>query len=87
MKIVYYSVEWVGSVDQKTPNAIIFNTKRLTKAMRHFHDEVKYQQNIDRPRTEEVSLILVMNEVTTKGIKRSFLMLASNPNYWIIELI
>ena len=87
MKIVYYSVEWVGSVDQKTPNKIIFNTKRLTKAIRYFRDEIKNQQNIDRPRTEEVSLILVMNEVTTKSIKRSFLMLASNPNYWIIELL
>lgn len=86
MKITYYSVEWVERIDKKTPNAIIFNTKSLTKAVRQFRDEIKKQQNIHRPKTEEVSLILVMNEITTKGIKRSFLMSASNPNYWIIEL-
>lgn len=86
MKITYYSVEWVGNVDQKTSDAIIFNTKSLTKALKRFRDEVKNQQTIQRPKTEDVSLVLVMNEVTTKGIKRSFLMSSLNQNYWIIEL-
>lgn len=86
MKITYYSVEWVESVDQKTPNTIIFNTKSLTKALKQFRNEVKNQQTIHRPKTEDVSLILVMNEITTKWIKRSFLMSSLNQNYWIIEL-
>lgn len=85
MKIVYYSVE-CGILNQKSPDEIIINTENLTKALKHFRDEVKNQQSLQSPKTKDVVVTLIMNEIKEKSIKRSILMCASNIHYWVIEI-
>ena len=86
MKIVYYSVEWEIK-NHRSPDEVIFNTKNLTKALQCFRDIATEQRNMNRPKSDEVAVTLMMNEITSKNTKRTLLMSAANPHYWVIEVM
>ena len=86
MKIVYYSVEWEIK-NHRSPDEVIFNTKNLTKALQYFRDIAAEQRNMNRPKSDEVAVTLMMNEITSKNTKRTLLMSAANPHYWVIEVM